>query len=94
VLSSLASPPDSVTENQVDRSNDAAALLVSVLFETLLRYEDGEIDEKAVAITVRLVASLLKGVELTAIEQQGERIRELLDASGLGGVRLGQTSHA
>lgn len=55
--------------------------LVTVQLNTLQRFKAGEIDERAATTEIALVNSLLKGIELSSVQEELLNVKELLRAS-------------
>ena len=58
--------------------------LVTLQLSTMQRFRAGEIDEHAAMTEIALVNSLLKGIELTSVQEELQHIKDLLQASGRG----------
>ena len=58
--------------------------LVTLQLSTLQRFRAGEIDEHAAMTEIALVNSLLKGIELTSVQEELQHIKDLLQASNRG----------
>jgi transcriptional regulator len=55
--------------------------LVTLQLNTLQRFKAGEIDERAAMTEIALVNSLLKGIELSSVQEELLNVKELLRAS-------------
>ena len=58
--------------------------LVTLQLSTLQRFRAGELDEHAAMTEIALVNSLLKGIELTSVQEELQHIKDLLQASSRG----------
>lgn len=58
--------------------------LVTLQLSTLQRFRAGEIDEHAAMTEIALVSSLLKGIELTSVQEELQHIKDILQASSRG----------
>lgn len=58
--------------------------LVTLQLSTLQRFRAGELDEHAAMTETALVNSLLKGIELTSVQEELQHIKDLLQASSRG----------
>ncbi len=58
--------------------------LVTLQLSTLQRFRAGELDEHAAMTEIALVNSLLKGIELTSMQEELQHIKDLLQASSRG----------
>jgi transcriptional regulator with XRE-family HTH domain len=58
--------------------------LVTLQLSTLQRFRAGEIDEHAAMTEIAVVNSLLKGIELTSVQEELQHIKDLLHASSGG----------
>ena len=63
--------------------------LVTLQLSTLQRFRAGELDEHAAMTEIALVNSLLKGIELTSVQDELQHIKKLLDASSEGDRLVG-----
>jgi hypothetical protein len=58
--------------------------LVTLQLSTLQRFRAGELDEHAATTEIALVNSLLKGIEVTSVQEELQHIKDLLQASSRG----------